>query len=524
MVPISAHHVFDQCKVANVILDACPHENRLTARNTSHNPDSGDYGDYGEQLKVDVAIYPTHKDAVRDYGQLAADNHRVPTRWAWISLLMEVKTSSADSPFSFRSKTTKASKASPSQPIDQAAQSGGGPSNPLLKTDNLKASPAEFLRLHTAARQTLGQMTEYVSKVLRRQHRTHFFVVFVLRGRARIVRWDRAGAIISTPINFAQDSRLLHEFIWRYACMNEAQRGYDPTVVLATEEEIAAMRDCAAPNDWADRYRNGAIGQPGWPIYKITMRNEDLIDERLLQPIADDIDPSECQSEPYEGTPTFVVGKAYFASDSMAGRGTRCFIAYEVARNRLVFLKDYWRPRVDMILAEGATLKKLRTSGVQYVPTPVASGDVYSGGMTPQTSETQSLLSKDERTGRDHVALIHNRLVVKEIGRPLADHEDALQLVGALFYALLGKCHGSYRFDRVIHNISHSAFAGMVTRADSTPRHQRAEHHHLVLHYHQWPDADYWSVDRLGFGQISKVSRCNLSSWSLGKSRKVRCS
>ncbi|EPS95075.1 hypothetical protein FOMPIDRAFT_1133199, partial [Fomitopsis schrenkii] len=350
---------------------------------------------------------------------------------------MEVKTSSADSPFSFRSKTTKASKASPSQPIDQAAQSGGGPSNPLLKTDNLKASPAEFLRLHTAARQTLGQMTEYVSKVLRRQHRTHFFVVFVLRGRARIVRWDRAGAIISTPINFAQDSRLLHEFIWRYACMNEAQRGYDPTVVLATEEEIAAMRDCAAPNDWADRYRNGAIGQPGWPIYKITMRNEDLIDERLLQPIADDIDPSECQSEPYEGTPTFVVGKAYFASDSMAGRGTRCFIAYEVARNRLVFLKDYWRPRVDMILAEGATLKKLRTSGVQYVPTPVASGDVYSGGMTPQTSETQSLLSKDERTGRDHVALIHNRLVVKEIGRPLADHEDALQLVGALFYALL---------------------------------------------------------------------------------------
>ena len=80
------------------------------------------------------------------------------------------------------------------------------------------------------------------------------------------------------------------------------------------------------------------------------------------------------------------------------------------------------------------------------MPTPVASGDVYSSGAdVPQMSETQSFLETDEQTGRDHAALIHNRLVVKEIGYPLADHEDALQLVGALFYALLGTRHaGSY--------------------------------------------------------------------------------
>ena len=390
---------------------------------------------------MDVAFYPTHRAAERDYGELAEEktNHRAPTRWAWISLLVEVKTNPPDSPFTFRSSATTACKSSPAEPTDQHADSSSQP----LESD--KGLPVEFLRSHTAARRTLGQMTEYVSKVLRRQHRTHFFVLFVMKGRARIIRWDRAGAIVSTPINFAQDPRLLHDVIWRYACMNEAQRGYDPTAVLATEEEIAAMRNCPAPSDWADRYRNGAMGQPGWPMYKVTMRSDDLIDERLLTPIAKNIHPSERHSKPCEGTPTFIVGKAYFASDSVAGRGTKCFIAYEVSRDRLVFLKDYWRPNIDTLLAEGATLKKLRTEDVQYVPTPVAFGDIYNGGYdVPQMSETQSLSATDEHTGQKHVALIHNRLVVKEIGYPLAEHEDALQLVGVLFYVLLGKHHDSY--------------------------------------------------------------------------------
>ncbi|KAH9932240.1 uncharacterized protein B0H18DRAFT_849079, partial [Fomitopsis serialis] len=85
------------------------------------------------------------------------------------------------------------------------------------------------------------QLAEYVAKLLRRQPRLYCFTMLVFKGQARVVRWDRAGAIVSTPIDFEKDPSSLHRVIWRYACMTEAQRGFDPTVRRATEEEVKKM-------------------------------------------------------------------------------------------------------------------------------------------------------------------------------------------------------------------------------------------------------------------------------------------
>ena len=435
-----------------------------------------------------------YEDAIHDYGQLASEpeNHAAPTRWAWVSLLIEVKTASSQCPFAFDWKTRKSGKAAsdkassnktsseeaspdkasaeklssdivaaqeperhgkascpsprsddpPSGAVSKLRDEGNSQSDSkALDARSTKGNTqTHFLRLHAGGKRTLGQMTEYVSKLFRRQHRTHCFTLFVYNGQARIIRWDRAGAVVSTPINFAKDPTLFHQLVWRYACMNQVQRGFDPTVVRATRQETRAMRDCQAPSDWADRYRNGAIDQPGWPMYKITLRREDLVDEAELQPLAEDMEPSQCTSVPVDDAPTFIVGKVYFASDSVTGRSTKCYIAYEVSRNRLVFLKDYWRPTSDTLSSEGDVLKELRTGGVRFVPTPVATGDVYSDAATsPQTSCTQFWLPKDVHTTLDHVPLTHNRLVTKEIGYPLEDHQDAFDLVLALYYAMRGK-------------------------------------------------------------------------------------
>ncbi|KAH9932248.1 uncharacterized protein B0H18DRAFT_987237 [Fomitopsis serialis] len=175
--------------------------------------------------------------------------------------------------------------------------------------------------------------------------------------------------------------------------MNQEQRGFDPTV---------------RANGWADLCRHDALGQPGWPVYKIQMQPADLVDQHDLQPIIDDIRQDKCVLRPG----MLIVGKR-----------TKCYIAYEVSRNRLVFLKDYWRSNTHTTKPEGEVLKELRAAGVQSVPTPVAEG----------------IDEKIER--RPPTALqYHYRLVIKEIGRPLDTFSSALQLVEIIYDVLEGRC------------------------------------------------------------------------------------
>ncbi|KAI0685777.1 hypothetical protein BC835DRAFT_1420934 [Cytidiella melzeri] len=54
---------------------------------------------------------------------------------------------------------------------------------------------------------------------------------------ARLTRWDRAGCIVSTPINLKKNPEQLLNYVYRLALMSRAELDEDPTVKLATEEE-----------------------------------------------------------------------------------------------------------------------------------------------------------------------------------------------------------------------------------------------------------------------------------------------
>ncbi|KAH9835422.1 uncharacterized protein C8Q71DRAFT_710121, partial [Rhodofomes roseus] len=393
------------CKVAQPILDHCPSGDKLVAKNTSHNPDNSDTGDYGEKLKVDVAFYPVDDDAQRDYTRPKLTTPRAATRWAWISLLVEIKTAHNNCALWFEDK----------KPFIRTGDSGGN---------------------------ALGQVGEYVAKLFRRQHRLHVFTLYVFKGQARVIRSDRAGFIVSTAIDFEKDPSLLHKIIWRYACLTQAQRGYDPSVVRATQEEINAMRSCPTSNDAVKTYRSAALDKPGWLVYKIKMRRKDLIDQQEMQPIADDFYEPDEPNAPNDAAATsnelcFIVGRHLSATDSPTGRGMRGYVAYDVSHRRLVFLKDYWRPRIESSPYEGKVLHSLRKGGVRYVPTPLAAGLVQDElGTGVQETCTQAFLPKDERTGCSSPIQEHYRLVIKEIGEPLDNHETPEQLVKVMWYAL----------------------------------------------------------------------------------------
>ncbi|KAH9835400.1 uncharacterized protein C8Q71DRAFT_908540 [Rhodofomes roseus] len=432
------------CKVAQPVFDRFPHGDKLVAKNMNHNPDDSDCDDYGEQLKVDVSFYPVDDDAKCDYTCPGLKRSRAATRWAWISLLVEIKTTHKYCAFEFEEKKLEKKdngrnaehrdglqeSAAVDKDQGRAADDGGPP------------TPKPFVRTGEAAERALGRMGKYIAKLFRRQHRLHISTLYVFKGQVRVLRSDRAGTIVSTPVNFQADPSLLHKVLWRYACMNQVERGFDPTVTRATVDEIEAMRSCPAMNNAAGAYRDAALDQPGWPVYKITMRHGDLIDQQSMQPIADEFYEPEKLSIPEDRVGTsdevcFIVGKRRSATNSPAGRGMRGYIAYDVSRRRLVFLKDHWRPCIKSSLFEGEVLQSMRSTGVQYVPTPLAAG-IVQDEMGVQETCTQDFLPVDERTGCYAPRQEHYRLVVKEIGEPLEEHKSPYELVKTIWHALYG--------------------------------------------------------------------------------------
>ncbi|TFY61573.1 hypothetical protein EVJ58_g4427 [Rhodofomes roseus] len=307
--------------MAQPIFDNCPEGERLVAKHTGNFRDNTDDEDPSGYLKVDVSVYPAHEDAVNDctdpddddsdsytdntdWGAYeedipVLDTPEARTRWAWISLAIIVKMRHKASPFEFMNDMTESF---------------------------LRYNP----RGNGKADRSLGYLAECVSKVFRRQHRLHCFTIYVCKGKARVVRWDRAGAVVSTPIDFVEDPRPLQMVFWRYACMTQVQRGFDPTVSLATKAEIDAMRACQAPNEWADKCRQDALSQPGWPVYKAKMPAESFVDQRDFRPLLDGMIIKTRNTiddrMPTGEEPCFLVGKPFHASEWPVGRGYRSYV------------------------------------------------------------------------------------------------------------------------------------------------------------------------------------------------------
>ncbi len=91
-----------------------------------------------------------------------------------------------------------------------------GSGNPLMST-----------AVNTHA--VVGQITAYATQILSSQYRTHAFTVLICHNLARLIRWDRAGAIVTEPIYYDDDS-YLHDFLTRYNDAPSNIRGHDSTV------------------------------------------------------------------------------------------------------------------------------------------------------------------------------------------------------------------------------------------------------------------------------------------------------
>jgi len=251
-----------------------------------------------------------------------------------------------------------------------------------------------FLRNTKSGVDTAGQITSYASAQLGSQFHTCVYSVLVVHSYARLIRWDRTGAIVSTPIYYNQDPELA-EFFRRYSRALPRFRGIDTTVTLPNPKEVALARR------WLEAVADA-------DIIKFTVPVGNSQREYLTcTPIA----------TPY--TPP--------------GRATRGFVAYDLERDMKVFVKDTWRVDLLGINREGETYELLREAGVRNIAPYSTAGDI-------DDHRTVTHLYKDKPwacpTARELVPHHHYRLVLDVIGDSLTQFSSTYEMLRCVLDAL----------------------------------------------------------------------------------------
>ncbi|KAH9944879.1 hypothetical protein B0H21DRAFT_823036 [Amylocystis lapponica] len=352
------------CNTAKSVLDVLT-EKDLVMKNTADWPDPRWSGCDGEDsdLRPDIGIYPTADAALAEYEltkeKLLASKKNVPearrhlmarVSWNWLCVPFEFKRGDDNVPFEF-----------------------GHP------------DPKRFLKEMQDGETAQEQIAEYVAQLLLRQHRVFTFKVYVVGPHTRLMRWDRAGAIITESFNYVECPDKMRTFIYRLGKMNNIQRGHDPTVILASTDDAGEMRTCGGDLSKLSSTRRKYLAEAtkvGWPFYEIKLH------------------------------PGGFRGRSGCCEDEVLVPYTK----------KLVFLKDSWRSDdSEHIPPERKTYQRLHAKGVRFIATLICAGDVGVPARRTRTQEFASEIVLDAR--------VHYRLVVKQVGRPLEDYEHSREMV-----------------------------------------------------------------------------------------------
>ncbi|KAF4579732.1 hypothetical protein EYR36_001551 [Pleurotus pulmonarius] len=249
---------------------------------------------------------------------------------------------------------------------------------------------------------TRGQLANYATQICRRQHRTHFYMVFIFHPFIRFIRWDRAGAIVTKRINYVEDCTPFVRFLYLFGRLDRAGKGFDPTVRPASQFEAEEAKKYL--KRWEPKLER-TVFKMDVPAPKSKMRQ-------------------------------FLVWGSLADPESPLGRATRGYPAVEVidgvVSTKPVFLKEQWRSVA--VRPEVETLKELNEKGVLHVPTLLCGGD-----LPGQETKTHEISIGNWRVGHKRIdKRIHTRFVVAEVGQPLENFPSSRVMLGAIYNAFQG--------------------------------------------------------------------------------------
>ena len=278
------------------------------------------------------------------------------------------------------------------------------------------------------ARSYRGQIFNYAAQMMSEHPRLFLFVVFIFGDRARLLRVDRSGGIVTRSFSYKEED-YLSQFLFRYSKLGNNHRGLDPTAVVATRAEtkllsksLAAYKKRLAPRntDYLDPTLNKDL-----PAYKIHIKSKTLANEDIEFDLIVQLPFSDCQS--------------------LIGRCTRGYAAYHVQEKRLVFLKDCWRVDDENTKSEVDIYRLLfaKDKNVSGLPDVIALGDVLHDGQL-QTTLTQELANDPEPEpwflGCHKLdKLVHVR-IVQELAIPLESAKNSKEAVTSIRDAVVCEC------------------------------------------------------------------------------------
>ncbi|TFY71106.1 hypothetical protein EVG20_g1881, partial [Dentipellis fragilis] len=186
-----------------------------------------------------------------------------------------------------------------------------------------------FEKMALEAMSARGQLISYASAHMSTQFRCFCFSVSIVNQTdARLIRWDRTGAVVSERFDFTKAGSPLAEFLWRFNHLDDVQRGRDLSVTSTSEEETALARKHSMEGD----------------IHKIQVTND-----------ADKVDHY------------FVVSAPSVYRIKMSGRASSGYIGLDMQTKKKVWLKDSWRICLDDMEKEFEIYKLLEEKKVRNI-------------------------------------------------------------------------------------------------------------------------------------------------------------
>jgi len=283
---------------------------------------------------------------------------------------------------------------------------------------------------------TRGQCLLYAANQLAYQHRLFAFSLVICGQNARFIRWDREGGVVSAAVDCLQcKNNPVIEFLQRFNQLTAEQRGWDPTAVPATPEEIEMFESAVAKVEIESLKLT--VGDRGiYPRFRLEVRGAN------------------------HAVSYYVVGRALDYSLGVTGRCTRGFLALDVSTKKCVFLKDMWRPDVAAVKPEHVWYEKLAEAKVPHLIKFKHASDVvpstppiyYHGTVALDRTEATSrddaqrgltsrlkCLFHSESLGTKLQGHIHYRLVQSEICRSLSEFTNSRHLVLVVLDSLKGE-------------------------------------------------------------------------------------
>lgn len=362
---------------------------------------SSDYADQlsapGMKKKPDISVYRTENSHV---------NQANSTSWLELDLMFELKPGNA-----------------PVDPFDDVP--GEGDSFVVTSSKTRK--------------RCRGQLVSYARVWNAHSHRTHCFMVYISDPWARIIRFDRSGAVVSRRFNFRNNGDLLVDFLWRISKATPEMLGRDPTVGPVSKAEEAKARKELAP--WKD---GGVVSS----VLKMKIPHGTPSDQE--------------KRDGYQKMHELLVWVALSDPGYVTGRATRGYPAWDLTTKSVVFVKDSWRSLDPCVEKETDILRKLNAANVINVPTLLWGDDLG------QKTKTKSYTDEKWNLGAESSHLserAHVRFAEDFVGLPLSKFKSSKELVQAIYDAMLGTsypmsllCFASYLILQLIHIAHQDAY------------------------------------------------------------------